>query len=401
MKIFKPLISNKVPNGFQDCLTDECYNREIIKNKLLNTFRLNGFSQIDTPAIEYYDTFTKSNVAIHQKDMFKMTDNDGNLLVLRPDITLPISRIVATKLDNTYANKLCYVGNIFKNEDQKSYTQLRQQLQAGAEYIGESNLQVDADMLSLAINSLLEVGIKDFVIELNDVNFFLGLMDECGISQREFEEIRDFIEKKNFLEAKMYLEDNDYDKKVVKVISSLSSLYGDISVVKDAKKLVSNKKSLEALDNIQKVYEILKEYSLDKYLTIDLSLVQNMKYYTGVVYKGLTSNVGSPILSGGRYDGLTKNFGRDLNATGFAIDIKRVLIALEMQGDLLKKKEADVCVLDLCNNMFSYSYIDGLRKEGKAVEKLYNLDENGLKEYKNKKNIEKAIVIKDDKVFEL
>lgn len=389
---------NKVPFGVQDYLCDECELRQEVLDKIMGVFKKWGFKQIDTPSIEYYDTFSLSNVDINQKRMFKMTDVDGSLLVLRPDITLPISRIVATKMGNSEINKLCYAGNIFKTGSTKNENLLREQFQAGVEFIGRGGTDIDADMIALAIESLKKVGIKNCIVEIGHVDFFNGLMKEHGINDVLAEEIRKLVEKKNMLEVEMLLYKNNVAESAKKCLTDIATLFGGREVINKARKMCCNETSLNALSNIEKIFDVLVNYGYEENITIDFSLVQDIGYYTGMVFKCMTSGIGVPILSGGRYDKLLSNFGKNLPATGFAIDIKRVLIALEKQGNLKVKSKKIVSVLDLDCNKISFDKINELRKVN-VVERVYGISEQEF--VKKYDNCDTALIIKNGQVKEL
>ncbi|NMA95888.1 MAG: ATP phosphoribosyltransferase regulatory subunit, partial [Clostridiales bacterium] len=158
-------------------------------------------------------------------------------------------------------------------------------------------------------------------------------------------------------------------------------------------KLANNPRSKAALKNLYAVYEILDDYGLSKYITFDLGMIHSINYYTGIIFRGITDKLGYPICGGGRYDNLVSDFGYDIPATGFALGIKRLLIALERQGDLEARPNIDVLIVfDRQNRQRGYSYMKELRQRGERVEHFL-VDESSVdaKKYARSKSIKRII----------
>ena len=190
----------KLPKGVQDTLVKECYAKNKVTEKLRRAFLSYGYNEIAPPAIEYMDLFTEGSKGVSVKELFKFTDNDGSILALRPDFTLPIARIVATKLSEELPVKLCYFGNCFKmNEKEYSY---REFYQAGAELIGSDSLYADYEIITLAIKCLLNSGLKDFQIDIGNVGYVKGILSDLKLESEAEEEIITVIGKKNMLGLK-------------------------------------------------------------------------------------------------------------------------------------------------------------------------------------------------------
>lgn len=327
----------RLPSGVQDLLPEECYNLNILKEKLSGKFTAAGCRFISGAAIEYYDTFACIKNSVPQEVMFKMTDRDGKLLVLRPDMTLSAARIAATKLKEKNA-RLCYISDIWNYSAPEGVKQ-REFLQAGVEFFGVSSPFSDAQTIAFAIECLNELGVSDFIIDIGHVGFFKGLLSESSLNAEEAEEIRKCINAKDNIGVQMLLKNSAAGEDAAKALMALPALFGGEDVFGRAEKLTKNRLALESLDYLKKVYYLLKDFGLEKYVSIDLGTVKSLAYYSGVVFTGLVKNFGSDVLSGGRYDNLADEFGRHIPATGFAIGLKRVLMVLERQGALLK--EAD------------------------------------------------------------
>jgi len=319
------------PEGVQDILFKECYIKKNLESTLRSLFRSSAYYEIETPMLEFYDVFAEEAEMAPQETMFKFFDQQGRILVLRPDITIPVARIAATKLkDELLPVKLSYIGNTFKYNEmgggkQKEFTQ------AGVEILGLSNPEADAEVIAAAILSVKATGIENFQIDIGQVEFFKGLMEETGLSENSVEQMRILIDSKDYLGIEEMVKGKDIRKDLKELILGLPGMFGSIDVIDRVEKITRNKRSLDALKNLRQVLEILNDYGIDKYVSIDLGMVQNVNYYTGIIFRGFTYGVGFPILSGGRYDNLIEKFGKLLPAIGFSLGINMVMMALDRQ----------------------------------------------------------------------
>lgn len=357
------------PEGVQDILFEECFKKRNLESKIRNIFRSNGFFEIETPSLEFYDVFSKEEAQTPQETMFKFFDQQGRILVLRPEITVPIARIAATKFkDSKYPIKFSYIGNTFKYNElgggkQKEFTQ------AGVEIIGASNPEADAEVIATAINSVRASGLENFQIDLGQVEFFKGIMEEAELSHQDIEQMRLLIDKKDFLGIEELVEEHNISSELKELIFSLPGLFGSIDVLDNMEKKNLNKRSLAALANLREVLEILEDYGLSKYVSVDLGMVNSLDYYTGIIFRGFTYGIGFPILSGGRYDNLVEKFGKKSPATGFSLGINMIMTALDRQ-----KIESDKLTVHslICykreGRKTAFKICDELRSQGLKVE---------------------------------
>lgn len=328
----------KLPKGTQDHLPNNCYSRRIVEGKLIDCFKFYGYSEIESPILERYELFDSGVGKVELNKLFKVTDVDGDLLVLRPDITMPISRIVCTKLQES--QRLCYLGKSFSAIENEG--KLREFTQAGVEIMGAQGDNIDVEVVMLAIKSFLAVGLDDFQIELGNVGFFKGLLDAYNVNEDDRDILMNCIESKNGI--KLYSLSGEMDKNMLDTLARLPMLFGGEEILGQAEKMCLNAQMLSAVDNLKAVYAGIKSLGYDKYVTFDLSSVGKMKYYSGMVMRGIIKNLGRPILSGGRYDKLCDAFGKNVPAVGFAIGIGYLMTALDNQQKLFKAPEVDVVV---------------------------------------------------------
>ncbi|MCY6960496.1 ATP phosphoribosyltransferase regulatory subunit [Clostridium brassicae] len=332
-----------IPDGMKDILFEECRKKIFIQDNLNETYRLSGFSQVISPTLEFYDVFNFTNQPILQENMYKLFDNSGRILVLKPDMTTPIARIVSTKVkDKEYPIKFCYTTNVFRTNESLN-GKLSEITQSGVEIVGSSDVRADVEVIITAIKSLKNLGIKNFKIDIGQSGFFKALIEDINMKGEDIEELRKLIENKNYVSLRDFLnEKQDYiDEESVYILSELPKLFGDINILDQAKNITKNSKALKAVNNICDIYNLIKEIGLENYISIDFGMIQDMNYYTGIIFRAYVEEVGECILSGGRYDNLTEEFGVNTPATGFAINVDNILEVIKRQdsfSDLICKK---------------------------------------------------------------
>lgn len=358
---------NMLPNGIKDYLYEESYNKDLIERKLSNLFSSSGYYRIVPPVLEYLDTYTFSEFARTEK-IFKLADYDGSMLALRPDTTLQIARIAATKLPKTI-NRVFYNVNAFEygfsNTQQE---RSREFSQCGIELMGMGGSKGDIEVITIAVEALQEIGITDFKIEIGHVGLFMGIMEYYGLDGNLIEQIKECVNNKDLVEVERLLSDANVSAEAKKNIMCLPSLFGGEKVFKNINHLALNQKCADAINNIKEVYNYFQNIGLGDYITIDFGLVQNLSYYTGIVFRGIAQGYGLPLLAGGRYDNLTKYFGADICAVGFAIGTKRVLEVLSQRGKLQKLPKINrVIAVSGADEKTAYQTIKQLRNQGESV----------------------------------
>lgn len=329
------------PEGTRDLLFDESVARRIVEDKLQRLFKSYGYSEVITPGLEFYDVFMLKSRYFAQESMYKLSDGKGRLMVIRPDSTMPIARLSATRLkDEIFPLKLFYNQNIFRINPKDSGRD-DEITQSGVEIIGGDSKKSDMEILNLATEVLTALETEDFRFEIGDSALFKILIAKVTKDEDETETIREFIENKNLPELKLTLEkygDNDD----VRALYSLPKLFGGEEVFKKAEKIFKDEKAFEVLEDIKQAYEYLCQLGFKNKVTLDLGLVNKTNYYTGLLFRGYTEGYGMPVLSGGRYDALMSDFGSSHAATGFAVNVNAVANALlrKNHAPLIKPAEA-------------------------------------------------------------
>ncbi len=323
----------QIPEGMQDTLSGECVRKRCVEQQLRTLFSRSGFREIETPLLEYYRTFDDEVYGFDAHHVWKTFDRQGRVLVLRPDSTIPAVRIAASRLmGEKLPLRLSYIQNVaaFPAEGSSS---LCESTQAGVELMGEKSALADAEVIALAIDSLRQAGLKEFQIDLGQVAFFKGFMQEAGLTPEQTETIRRYVEEKNMLAMQLYLRECAVPGEVSSRLMKLPQLYGDESVLKEAEAITVSSLCREAISNLRQILDALDDYGCREYVSIDLGMVHAVNYYSGMIFRGITGCLGQPLLSGGRYDGLPAKYGRAMHATGFGLSINLLMAALLRQGE--------------------------------------------------------------------
>jgi ATP phosphoribosyltransferase regulatory subunit len=375
----------KLPEGVQDFLPDECEIKKDLEAQYRELYRSNGLLEVETPTFEYYDVFSNGVGAYTQEHMIKFFDLNGRILVLKPDTTVPIARIASTALTASQL-RLFYIQNAYAvndiNIDQRS-----EFTQAGVEFIGKSGSGADAEVIAIAISQMKESGLINIKLELGQAAYFKGIIEDAEIEPEEADALRRLIDSKNTVELEYLLNNLHMDATVKKRLLSLPSLFGGKEVIERARKLANTPRCEAALSNLEQVYNMLSSFGYEKYLTIDLGMLHKMDYYSGIIFRGICDDMGSPILSGGRYDMLFANYGSARPAVGFALGINRVMLALHRQGNLPKRTER--CALVLCAQQKAkegYEYAAKLRGQGMPVRLEIDLPDQEAEEMAGRYN---------------
>lgn len=320
------------PEGVRDIYSVEYERKLALQETLHRQLKLYGFSDIQTPTFEFFDIFANNIGITPSNELYKFFDKEGHTLVLRPDFTPSIARATAKYfMEEKMPVRFCYMGNTFINKsDLQGY--LKETTQIGAELIGDSSVEADAEMISLMISAMKATGLKDFQITIGNVEFFKGLCTEYRIDDQAELSLREFISNKNYFGAQDILDSLTIEDNVKEIILKIEELFGNIESMTAAKKLVSNSRSINAINRLEELYELLCIYGIEQYVSFDLGMLSKYNYYTGIIFRAYTYGTGDAIIKGGRYDDLLNEFGKDSASIGFTVTVDQLLSALQRQG---------------------------------------------------------------------
>lgn len=312
-----------IPEGTRDRLFAECSSCREVERAVTDLFSRRGYCEMTTPNVEYYDLIPAAGYPLSQESMMKIVDRTGKILVMRPDNTVAIGRVAATKLRSLpLPLRLYYDQTVFRSDDINTGARTEIQ-QCGVELIGASGLRSDVEMISMAIDTLEACGLDDYHIEIGHAGYFAALLSQLPLDAGEKTELRRLVEEKNFVSFDTMLSPYQ-DTQAGKALRYLPRLFGGPEVLKKARALCMEPEALEAVAYLEEIYQVLEGAGLSHRVKFDLSLIQNIEYYTGIIFRGFGQGAGSNVISGGRYDKLIGQFGADIPATGFALDVEAV-----------------------------------------------------------------------------
>ena len=294
-------------------------------------FRRYGYEDIETPGFEYFEVFSREVGTIPSKDLYKFFDREGNTLVLRPDFTPSVARACATYFSpEKEVVSLCYTGNTFINNS--SYQgRLKESTQMGVERMGDDSAEADAELLAMTVECLLASGLTDFQVSVGQVDYFRSLLEQARMSPEDEEQLRSLVSMKNYFGVEELVERLGIDQKVGNALAQLPRMFGSSDVLEKAKALTQEPKALQAVARLEEIYQILKIYGYEKYISFDFAMVSKYHYYTGIIFRGYTFGTGDAIVKGGRYDHLIEKFGKQSPSIGFAIVLDELMNALTRQ----------------------------------------------------------------------
>ncbi|BAE85705.1 ATP phosphoribosyltransferase regulatory subunit [Desulfitobacterium hafniense] len=310
----------RIPEGMHDLLPDELALQEQAETSALDLFKAWAYQKVATPTLEYGACIQP--VEEEGDSFFKLFDRQGHVLVLRPELTTSIARMVSTRMRGTaFPLRLCYAADVFRYS--KSHKQEFRQV--GVELIGSASSAADAEVVALAIEALRKIGGMDFQINLGHMGIFTGIMAELGVPQEFQLHYQEKLARKDFVGIERLVKDYGFETRVQDVLLKLPHLHGKEDMLDQVLEWSRRPSLLEAVNALRQVYRYLKDFGVQDYVSLDLGILRGFSYYTGAVFEGYVPGVGFPVVEGGRYDALYGDFGEDAPATGFAINLKAII----------------------------------------------------------------------------
>ncbi|MBR1863461.1 MAG: ATP phosphoribosyltransferase regulatory subunit [Ruminococcus sp.] len=385
------------PEGTRDLLFEDCLARRKVEKTLADLFKGFGYSEVVTPGIEFYDAFSGSTRNFRQESLYKLTDSKGRLIVLRPDTTIPIARLTATRLKEAATPlRLYYIQSVYSNNALLK-GRSDEVVQAGIELIGgENHKRADLEVLCTAVEALASFDKENFRLEIGHIGYFKELVAQLDLDEDTVEEIRMLISSKNY-PALNDLLDEIGNNEITGALKQLPSLFGGVEVLDKASDIYANDKITGILYNLREVYDRLSCLGYEGKISVDLGIVSHTDYYTGIVFKGYLSEVGQSVLKGGRYDNLIGSFGKDLPAVGFGVNVDSVARHLERIGESPVSKPVDALIFgDKGYVVEAMAHAQKLVRGGAKVEhSLFNTYEETVA-YAKSKGIGKVIRVGSD-----
>lgn len=334
-----------LPKGVKDFLPLKAAKIVYLRQTLLDIFSRWGFRPVIPPSMEYLNVLERGlGSALRDKTVRFDDRQSGQLVTFTPDITPQVARIVATRMrEMPLPIRLSYYGRALRHAEQQQGKD-REIFQAGVELYGLEGAEADAEMIAMAIESLQALGVDNFSVDIGQVEFSRGIMDQVDLPEEQLLQITDAIAHKDSSGLRRLLDNTDLPAPLIDEIVALPRLFGGREVLDKAAKVVSNQRSVNALDNLRRVLEILEVYGLEDYVTFDLGEMHGLDYHTGITFQGYLAGYGQAVCAGGRYDKLTAVYGYPVAATGFTFNLLNLLFALDKKLDAVAGQSTDLLI---------------------------------------------------------
>lgn len=370
------------PEGVRDIYNSECERKIGVVEHIHHVLELYSYHDIETPTFEYFNIFNMDKGSAPSNEMYKFFDRNNNTLVLRPDITPSIARCAAKYFqDEDLPIRLCYKGNTFTNAPLHQ-GKLAESTQIGCELMNDDSSAADAELIACVIDCLKASGLTDFQIEIGEIEYFKGIMEEAGIDAETEMRLKDYIQLKNFFGLQEYVKTLSIKDSLRDALTNFDKLFGGLEMLDKAASYTSNPTALAAIDRMRKVYTALSFYGYEAYIGFDLSMLNRYNYYTGIVFRGYTYGTGDAVVKGGRYNNLLSKFGKDAPSVGFAIFVDELMMALQRQHVGLQQDRKDAMVIyQIENQMNAISLGRKLRNSGTRTELIRKSARHTVEEY--------------------
>ncbi|MCA1579081.1 MAG: ATP phosphoribosyltransferase regulatory subunit [Acidobacteria bacterium] len=312
---------SRIPAGMRYYIGAEARLRRKIEDTAMAVFTEWSYEEVITPSVDYYDLFEQGMGQAEAQRGFRFTDNDGRLLALRPDVTSSVARMAATLLsERARPLRFCYAAPVFRQQPQSHAEWRRENTQLGCELIGTNGHASDLEVLRLAAEILSRLDLQaSYVITINNVEIFNGVAAQLDLAPAAREQLRRLIDTRESAELQRFF--NGFSNTEGRAFLQTTQLTGKCEVLRAARDVIANPRSVAALDSLEELWTDIESLGLADRFEIDLSDVSSLDYYTGLSLKVFVHGAGTSVGRGGRYDGLTGNFGRAEPAVGFVLNL--------------------------------------------------------------------------------
>jgi ATP phosphoribosyltransferase len=320
------------PRGFRDVLLTEAAERRAVARSMGDVFEAWGYGFVETPVVEEYATLEAGAGGSLEGTAFRLFDLDGSLLALRPEMTLPIARVVASRLvGQPGPHRLCYVADVFR-EKESLRGEARQFTQAGVEFVGAAGAVADAEVVAVLVEALEGAGLPSFTVGVGTVAVLRALLARSGRDAEWQASVMRAAHERNLVEIDRLAGDTGLDPAVSEALRAVPRLRGDAGAIERCRAYAAACGCAGAVDDLAETWRLLEAAGVASRASVDFGILRSFDYYTGLIVEAYAPGLGLPLGGGGRYDGVLAAFGAPSPAAGFALSVERVLIALAEQG---------------------------------------------------------------------
>lgn len=308
-----------IPEGTIDYLPEEAFARRKVAGLLLNQFSLWGYDEVKTPLIENWNVIKKTTG--EEAKFFTLMDRTGDILALRPEFTAPIARMVGAHFNDSKSLplRLAYFGDIFFQNSLKDGKK-RQKTQVGIELIGAGSLKSDCEVLVMALETMGNGTLRGPSLGIGHMGITESLLEELVKDLETIRVIKELMIRKDLVALEKLL-NKVLTKEDGKKILTLATQNGSWEFLEVIKNYSESSVFRDAVSRLESIYNLLKDLGYGKEVFFDFSILGDFEYYTGIVFEGYAEGMGSPVLRGGRYDGLLEEYTFKAPSIGFALNL--------------------------------------------------------------------------------
>lgn len=355
-----------LPDGIDELLPQEASQLETLHRKLVDHMRSWGYELVVPPLVEYLDSLLTGTAKSLDIQTFKLTDQmSGRMLGIRADMTPQVARIAAHKLrGKADVLRLCYIGSVLRTLPEGQGTS-RNPIQLGAEIYGHAGPESDVESIELMLD-LLKVtdAVPNCALDIGHVGIYRGLAADAGLSAEQEQDLFSALQRKAAAEIDSLLSSFQISDEATAMLQALAELNGDHSVLLEAKQQLTKapESVQQALATLIQISEMLSQRLPELVINFDLAELRGYHYHTGVVFAAYRPGSAQEIAAGGRYDDIGAHFGHAQPATGFSMDLKKLVTLLPASDS-----EQEVIGVSWQNDPELQSAVTSLRQQGKVV----------------------------------
>lgn len=313
-------------------LLTEAAERRAVARSVGDVFEAWGYGFVETPVVEEYATLEAGAGGSLEGTAFRLFDVDGTLLALRPEMTLPIARVVASRLvAQPGPHRLCYVADVFR-EKESLRGEARQFVQAGVEFVGAAGAAADTEVVAVLVEALEGAGLPSFTVGVGTVAVLRALLAGSGRDDAWQASVMRAAHERNLVEIDRLADDPGLDAAVSKALRAVPRLRGGAEAIERCREYAAACGCAGAVDDLAETWRLLEAAGVASRVSIDFGILRSFDYYTGLIVEAYAPGLGLPLGGGGRYDGVLAAFGAPTPAAGFALSVERVQIALAEQS---------------------------------------------------------------------
>jgi len=314
-------MTHPIPPGTRDVLPDEMRELRTICERMRTCFEDSGYGEIHTPALEYEDVLRLGEERAAGA-RYRTFDEQGDVLALRSDMTIPTARVVATRYREVEPPlRFCYFARAWRTAE-RGVGEPREFLQGGLELIGVPGAEGDAEVVALTLAALDAAGLRRQRMGVGDGSLYRTLLESLEVPEDRHLPLLECLSRRDLVGLDMRVAALGLGERERELLARLPELRGGPEVLERAAAPAG-----EAVEGLRVLHELLEERGVADRVIFDLGLVRELGYYTGVVFEVYDPAVGFALGGGGRYDELLGRFGRELPACGLAMDVQRIHLA--------------------------------------------------------------------------